>query len=324
MAYGSLFSSGELPKINGTEICAIYGRMETAYRKDQILEDAYNQKPDYYLLVTEEKYYKDGKFLQKRNIKTRELPPEIAQFFGEQNINGEKVYVTRMYIRTSCSGNGSFIDQTLDFSGGCGATSKTICYYRLKRWDNANKLAIFKGEELGEKIEAAFAKKSYTVKTLSEDFNVEYPTIWIRNENGLNYPDVKLPSWRWLYGESPYVRNAHDPKQIRVFSESLKAHIYLEEVEPKEGDTDLIQVQFKSEYKEELMGRKGDYFCNIVRWNDSKKEAPGQIVRFKVLKENKSPQGNTVQVAAMIGEKVQFKREEWKSGFYRLVRWVNV
>ena len=176
MAYGKLLPESQFPKINGTRINAIYGKMETAHRTDSILSDAYDKKPDYYLLVTEERYYdKDGKWVDKPNLKVRELPKEIAELFGPQEINGEKIYVTRMYIRTGGSGNGSFIDQTLDFSGSCGALGKTISYYRLKRWDDAYKLAVFQGEELGNKFEAAIVGKSYKVEALPSDFDYEYP-----------------------------------------------------------------------------------------------------------------------------------------------------
>lgn len=323
MAYGSLFSDNQLPKINGTRINSIYGKMETAHRTDQILSDAYDRKPDYYLLVTDERDYKDGKWINKPNIMTRELPVEIAAFFGPQEMNGEKVYVTRMYIRTSGSGNGSFIDQTLDFSGSCGALGKTISYYRLKRWDNSYKLSIFKGEELGEKIESVFSGKSYKVEALPNDFDYEYPCSYVRAEGGLNYPDRKLTGWRRPY-EMPYIKNSHDKKHIRVFMEDLNAHVYLEEVEPNKGDTDLIKVQFSREYDSSIKGNKGDYFCNVVTWSSSKTEAPGEIIRYNILKVDKDKYGTTVKTAAMLNDKVQFKRDEWASGFYRLIKFATI
>lgn len=320
MAYGSLLSDGEIPKINGVKVKAIYGQMETAYRNDQLLSDAYNEKPDYYLIVTEDRKYKDGKYVDCKNIKTRELPPEFAQFFGPQKINGTEVYVTRMYIRNRCSGNGSFIDQTLDFSGGFGATTKTICYYRLDRWPDASKLGIFKGEPLGEKIEKTLVRKSFEVIPLPDDFDVEQPCVYIRNVGGLNYPDTKVSGWRWLYGDSPYVRNAYDPKHIRVYSEKDNAHIYLEEVEPQKGDIDLVKINFNREFCDSFMGQKGDYFCSIVRWVKDKKEAPNQIIRFNVLNVEKDQYGTFVKVAAIANDKVQFKQEMNSKGFYRILK----
>lgn len=316
MAYGKLFSASEFLKVNGVSINAIYGRMETAHRTDQILTDAYDEKPDYYLLVTEDKGYKDGKWTDKPNIKTRELPKEIAEFFGPQEINDEKVYVTRMYIRRSCSGNGSFTDQTLDFSGSCGALGRTISYYRLKRWDNAYSLSIFEGEELGKKIESVFSKKSYTVKELPNDFDYEYPCSYIRTEGGLNYPDTKLSGWRWSNG-SPYVRNEYNEKSIRVFMEELNAHVYLEAVEPQKGDTDLIMVNFSRDYT-----KHPDQFCRVVTWTQSKTEAPGQIVRYDVLSINEKEK--TIKVAAMLNDKIQYKKDMWTDGFYRLIKFDNL
>ena len=327
MAYGKLFSRDEFPKVNGVRITAIYGRMETAYSSSSLLTDAYDKKPDYYLLVTEDRDYKDGKWIDKPNIMTRELPKEIAEFFGPQDINGNKVYVTRMSIRKSCSGNGSFTDETLDFSGSCGALGKTISYYRLKRWDNAYSLSIFEAEELGKKIESVFCKKSYTVEALPSDFNYEYPCNYIRTEGGLNYPDTKCSGWRWLYG-SPYIRNQYDKKCIRVFLEDLNAHVYLEEIEPQEGDTDLIKVQFKREYDNKLLGSKGDYFCNVITWSSSKTEAPGQIVRYNVLKRTKHRKenggGESIQVAAMVGDEIQHKKDMGLDGFYRLIKFSTI
>ena len=324
MAYGSLLSDSEFLKINGSRITAIYGRMETAFRTDQLLVDAYDKKPDYYLLVTEDRDYdyKKNEWIDKPDIKTKKLPKEIAALFGPQEINGTKVYVTRMSIRKRCSGNGSFTDQTFDFGGGCGALSKTISYYRLKRWDNAYNLSVFQGEELGKKFEKAIVGKSYKVEALPDWFDIEYPCSYIRTEGGLNYPDVKLDSWRWSFGR-PYVSNDYsnnypNKKHIRVFHAEWNAHLYFEAVdEPKEGDDNLVQITFSYGYE-----KKGDQFCHIAGWNETKKEDPNGIIRWKILKVNEK-ENWPYEVAAVINDKIQFKRTACNL-YYRLVRMAKI
>lgn len=316
----ALLSNREFPRVNGTKIHAIYGRMNTAYSATSILDDAYDKKPDYYLLCTKETHYVNGSRVQKKDIKVKELPEELAQFFGPQEVNGNKVYVTRMYIRESPSNNGSFTDQTLDFAGGCGVTGRHIYYYRLPRWKDAGELSVFKGEELGERYENTFIGKSFTVDVLPDDYNKEYPCVYIRKIGNLNYPDVKVSGWRWLYG-SPYVRNESDPKSIRVFSESLNAHVFLEEVEPQKGDEDLIYIDFSRQWDDSFLGQKGDYFCHIRCYNNDNKD----IVRYNILKvEHHKQFGTSVNAVIVENGKNQHCKDMRAKGFYRLVRIQNV
>lgn len=316
----------ELPIVNGRSIHAIYGRMETAYyEKGRLLEDAYNEKPDYYLLCTEDSDYKKDKngnynFVRKSNIETRELPAELAQLFGKQKSGNYSLYVTRMWIRTSCSGNGSFTDSLCSLEGGCGAEHKSINYYREKRWkDCTNESATFIGEEYAKKIDSILGKK-FTVEELPAEFNVEFPCSYIRNVGGLNYPDTKCSGWRWSQGD-PYVSNAFDHRgnpdrtNIRVYLEKLNAHLYLEKViEVEAGDEGLIDVNFSRSYD-----KNPNQFCRVSTWSDSKKEDPNGIIRWNVLSKNKKGE---IEVGAMINDKVQFKRDG--GNFYRLNRLVFI
>lgn len=305
----------ELPVINGVRINSIYGRMETAYSTDQLLSDAYDEKPDYYLLCTDDFDYKDGRRVDKKDLKVKELPKELAALFGKQEINGGSVYVTRMTFRTSCSGNGSFTDNSISLDGGCGATSKCITYYRTKRWDKAHSGAVFIGEPLEKKILAVLGKK-FKVEALPDGFDVEFPCTYVRNEGGLNYPDLKLPSWRWLYG-SPYV-TFDNGKNIRVFFEDYNAHLYLERLDTvEEGDEDLVSITFNYGHD-----KKPDQFCNIAQWADTKKEDPKGIIRFKVLKVDEKANWS-YKVAAMVNDKEQFKRDTHNT-FYRLVSMIKI
>ncbi len=296
----------ELPEVNGTRINAIYGRMNTAYIPYAPLVDAGANKPDYYLLCTEDTYYdKDGNYRDKKNIKVKTLPKELAALFGTQKVKGKETYITRLWFRTSDSGNGSFTDQSIQLNG-----AGSITYYRTKRWAEAPKDAVFVGEPFEKKIVKVLGKK-FKATELPEGYDVEYPCTYIRNEGGLNYPDVKQDSWRWLYGH-PYISNKpNSTKNIRVYFEHLKAHLYLEAVEPKEGDENLIQVTFPSG-----RDKHPEQFCHLGEWAESKKEAPKELIRFKILKVDKKNNWSYT-VGAMIGDKIQWKRQTHNL-FYRL------
>lgn len=286
-----LIKDSELPVVNGRRIKSIYACMETAYRTDQILHDCYTDKPDYYHLVTDDRDYKNGKWIKVPDLYVKTLPPALAALFGKVEIRkGVTKLVTNLWFRTSCSGNGSFIDQSISFS--------SFSYYRLKRgtWGEDS---VFIGDPFEKKINAVLGKK-FKVEKLPEWYDVEYLHTPLRNEGGLLYPDYKLSGWRRSY-KMPYVSNDY-PKQdhIRVFYEPYNAHVYLSRVkEVNEGDENLVAVSFSNDSDE--WGK----FCCISTWAESKKEDPHGIIRFKALKFKKEWGW---EFAAMINDKVQFKR----------------
>lgn len=285
-----LIKDNELPIVNGRRINAIYACMETAYRTDQILHDCYTDKPDYYHLVTDDRNYKNGKWIDVPDLYVKKLPAELAALFGKVEVNGKTKLVTNLWFRTRDSSNGSFIDQSISFS--------SFCYYRLKRgtWGEDS---VFQGEPFEEKIKAVLGKK-FTVEVLPKWYNVEYPHTPLRREGGLLYPDYKLSGWRRPY-KMPFVSNNY-PKQdhIRVFYEDYNAHIFLSRVnEINEGDENLIAVSFSNDRDE------WDKFCCISTWAETKKEDPNGIIRFKALKFKKEWGW---EFAAMLNDKIQFKR----------------
>jgi hypothetical protein len=297
-----------MPIVNGSRIHAIYGRMETAFRTDQILEDAYNQKPDYYVLCTEDTQYINNKTVKKTNIKTKVLPKEIAVFFGIQELNGNKLYVTRMYFDNERS------EKVVELSGGCGAQHKSIRYFRSKRNGQDYPMVIFEGDELSNQLDNILGKK-FEVEVCPEEYDIEYQCSYIRKEGGLNYPDLKLFSWRWLYGH-PYVSNKYnengqpDLNNIRVFFEPMMAHLYLTKVtELIDGDENLIQLNFKHSHD-----KKPDQFCTIHQWSHTKEQDPNGIIRYKIL--NKTEFG--LSIAAMINDIVQFKQDVRWGYFYKI------
>jgi len=310
-----IISKDELPIVNGCRINSIYGKMETAYEK-KVMEDSYSNKPDYYLLCTDDVvgHGVEGKHWneKKPNIKVRKLPKEIAALFGKQSINGKKTFVSRMWIRTSDSYNGSFIDSSMSLNGG--SSNNSITYYRTEKKDWGGDFTIFKGSRFEKKI-LKVLNKEFTVEALPFWFDVEYPFSTIRTEGGLNYPDVKLETWRWLYG-MPYVgqKGYGDRENIRVFNEKLNAHVYLEAIpseELKEGMDDLIAVQFSYEHK-----KKSENFCHIIQWVDSKEGVKGQeMIRFKILKNTKTK----FQCASMLNGEIQYRSDRGHK-FYKLIR----
>ena len=305
-----LITDEELPRVNGVSINAIYAQMETAYRTDQIMRDA-NEKqvPDYYLLVTDDKDFKDGKWKDVPDLKVRTLPPSLANLFGKHIINGETKFVTNLWIRTRCSGNGSFIDQSISFS--------SFSYYRTKRFTNSNESNVFIGEPFEENIKAVLGKK-FKAEVMPPEFDVEFPVCYIRREGGLNYPDTKLSGWR-RYGNLPYVsNNGYNTDNIRVYYEPWNAHLFFQVVkEPEVGDEELVKIHFPR-----LQSESPDQFCHIARWNDTKKEDPDGIIRWTINKVDKKDNWS-YHVTSVLNGRVQFK-QQCHNDFYRLVSIVKI
>lgn len=285
-----IIKNNELPIVNGRRIKSIYACMETAYRTDQILHDCYTDKPDFYHLVTEDRDYINGKWFDVPNLKVKTLPSAIAALFGKVEVNGKQKLVRYINFRTSDSGSGAFIDDSVYFS--------SFSYYRMKRgtWGENS---VFKGEPFEEKINAVLGKK-FQVEVLPEWYDKEYPHSPLRREGNLWYPDFKLTGWRRSY-KMPFVSNNY-PNQdhIRVFYEPYNAHIFLSRVkEINTGDENLVAVSFSRDNEE------WDKFCCISTWADTKKEDPNGIIRFKALNHNKDWGW---EFAAMLNDKIQFKR----------------
>lgn len=299
-----ILDSGELPKINGESVTAIYGTMETAYNENAALADAYSNTPDYYTVVCH-------LYSTKKVLKIKTLPKELADLFGWQDIQGVQHYVSQLSFRTSDSCNGSFTDDTMSFSGGYG---KIFYYYRTNRWPNT-KGNVFVGEPFEEKIKAVLGKHFKDVEVLPEWFDREYPSCYVRKEGGLNYPDTKLPTWRkgMPYVSNDYSSGSPNSENIRVFVESMNAHVYLQRVSKLQvGDEGLIEV--------DLWNRnlKHEEFCQIAQWSESKTEDPCGLIRWKV-KNIKKGEGWPFEMAAMIGDKEQFTR--WtQCTYYRIIR----
>ncbi len=188
--------------------------------------------------------------------------------FGEQTYNGKTQYVTNLSYRVSGSGNGSFIDDSISLNN--------FSFYR----GLDDKYGVSGNSEFGKNILATLNIK-IDIPICSEWEYMFYPCSFVRREGCLNYPDVALESWRWLYGKNPYISNEFGKRDnIRVWDDDMKAHLYLQRVESVvENDENLIIVDF-SRYND----KKPNQFCTIKKWAKTKVGAENEIIRFKVKK----------------------------------------
>jgi len=247
----------ELPIFNGIRIKSIYAkkRDERYYETRDLYGD---ETPDFYLLVP---YFSSQK---DQYVKT--LPDSLLNVFGNKTDKGKKGFVKSITYRTSGSGNGSFVDDSISLGG--------FSFYR----GLDKKYGVDGNSEFGKNILATLNTK-IDVPHCKEWEYCFYPCSFVRKEGGLNYPDVALDSWRWLYGKNPYISNEFGKRDnIRAWDEDMKAHLYLQRVDSvNDGDENLIIVRFSSHYD-----KKPDQFCTIQRWSDTKVNAKNEIMRFNV------------------------------------------
>lgn len=152
--------------------------------------------------------------------------------------------------------------------------------------------------------------------TLEEAYWLEGKGEGVRFEGGLAYPDALLKSWRWLYG-SPYVsmpNQTDNNKFIRVYYEPYHAHLYLRRVTPEIGMENLVSINFP--YQRD---KRGDLYCHVSQWAESKKGHGGEIIRYKII--GKNDWG--LKVAAMLYEEKQFERNAG-GYFYELTHIMSI
>ena len=294
----------ELPVINGVCIKAIYAyqRNENYYR----CTDAPSiEKTDYYHCVPY--FSKDNSI----NIKT--LPKELADIFGNQVYGEDKIHVTHMSYRTSCSGNGSFTDDTMDICGSrINGTRSSFSIYRGVKYD----IGVPLDSELGKKMLNTLRKK-YTVEECKIWEYTFDPCTHLRNEGGLNYPDYACQGWRRPH-KMPYV--TYDKcKTFRVYFEPMNMHVYLERIdEPLEKGDVFVMVDFSRERDE------WDKFCFINHWADTKQGCANEIIRYKVDSVSRDKKRLTVY-ATDNADKTFFKKDIYRdSYYYRIVNMKSI
>jgi hypothetical protein len=271
-----LIKYDELPEINGEKIKHIYmQQFDTRGIKD------YTVRPEhasvYYHCVP---YFNLSDRHEVQRV--RKLPKEIQDIFDNLQVaeyknheTGEvwtkKINVSSISFRTDCSGNGSFIDSSIDLSGGYGNNSAHLSVTRNDKYKT-----VTEQTGLYDRIIKMLNVKA-TIPVLSEEEYTYYPSTTLRKVDGLNYPDPVCNGWRWLHG-MPYVpNNPFNRNSIRVFDEELKCHLYLNKVQKDEIEVgaEYIKVHFSYE-------RDKTMYCNISKWADSKKDLAGQYIRYRI------------------------------------------
>jgi len=257
----TLITISELPTFEGIAIKAIY-----AQKRDDIFyrtRDLYTgETADFYELVP---YFICLKGYKNMFVKT--LPESLLKVFGKQEYNGKTGFVKSITYRTSGSGNGSFVDDSISLGG--------FSFYR----GLDKQYSVDGNSEFGKNILATLNTKIDVPHCKEWEYRF-YPCSFVRKEGGLNYPDVALDSWRWCYG-SPYVSNEVGKKNnIRVWDDTMKAHLYLQLIDTVEdGEENLVCVRFSYHWD-----KKPDQFCNIQKWNNTKVGAENEIIKYKAHK----------------------------------------
>jgi len=295
----TLITISELPRFEGIKINAIYAKK----RDDRYHEtrDLYGgETADFYLLVPE--------FSSDKCFYVKTLPENLLKVFGLQTYNGKTMDVHSISYRTSGSGNGSFVDESISLDGLSMVQQTSYCFSLFR---GVNKYGVNPTSELGKNMLATL-KTDINIPHCHETEYCYYPCSFIRKEGGLNYPDVALDSWRWLYG-SPYVSNEVGKKNnIRVWDDDMKAHLYLQLVgDVEDGEENLILVNFSYDWD-----KKPDQFCKIGKWNDSKKGAENEIIRFKA---NKVKDGFDL-IPIVNGEEQNFKETLYFDSTYSIMK----
>lgn len=303
-----LININELPQINGVKIKSIY---KTKYDKrgikDYIVRD--NDASIYYHCIA---YFNSDK---DQNV--RILPNEIQKIFDNPQkafyLNHEKnetttiiVHVSSLWFRTSCSGNGSFIDSSIYLTGSNGSQSSSISVTRNDKY----KLVTEQSGIYDKLIKMLNIKAKIPV--LREDEYTYYPSITLRNVDGLFYPTPVCSGWR-RHHEMPFT-TIDNKKSIRVLNELLQCHVYFLKVEADE----LVEGD---EYHIVNFNHQAPNYCFIRSWNNSKENDKNGMIRHRIDKINTKHIHCTV-----IGQNIKrFQKEKYEyNPFYKIVRINNV
>ena len=276
----TLIKIDELPKINGECIDAIYP-MKYYEEYNEVKSCYKGDTPDYYYCTS---YFR---LFSGRNLRIKELPKEF------KNLIGNDRYIS---YRVKGSGNGSFVDDSIRIHV---IDSPSIF---VTRGDNKTEFSDIGIEMLNT------LNKEYTCEEVGEYEFIKTDSIPFRIEGGLSYPDKSCIGWRGI--TSPYVSNEIDSKDnIRVYDVKLNAHIYLQRVQPKKGDTDLVRVQFPRD--------EGGLFCLINKWSFGENE----FIRYTIDVMHKD---GMVSVIGMFNEEKRHKCRCYSNDFYKIINIIKI
>ena len=343
----ALIKYEELPRFNGLHIESIYAEYENSHYGRDEERDFYVADILYYKCYVHHCDCNEYTKNKKRFIVVKDLPKEFDCLFGKVENKGIKTFITNMWFRDSCSGNGSFDDESIHLGGwASNSTTGTLSLYRGTNYYNKPEYAhsISTDGGLGRAL-LNILNKSFKVKEVefwecgakmeegSLDFACKYPYKHtpIRIIDKLVYPSEKLSSWR-KYGYMPYrvpteaflnqdFFGVPDLKHLRVWDEDLKVHLYLERADDLAvGDENLIRLRL-AEGQSDVYGNNRLAYCIIDRYNES---CGYCYARLTITKKNKD--GSFDYETYRNGEKMSPRHGNGttRSGYlYRLNKIVN-
>ena len=332
----TLIKRDELPKFNGKPISSIYAKYTKSRYFSKEEGGGYGADIMYYDCHVEN-------FGDTEIIRIKELPKEFKDFFGIVENKGQQIFVTNIWIRMSCSGNGSFTDGSVDLDGWhCNATSGSFTLYRDVPYFNGaeakdNTHVIDENGELGKKFLSVLGK-NFKVKEITMgdvdwsglkegtlDFATKYPFKHtpIKIIDGMVYRTEKLASWEWLHGMPYRVLDTNldergtpnDRSSIRVWDDLKKQHVYLQQVEEVEaGDENLVIVSFDHK-QNDVHGNDVYVYCRIRKLRD---DLGGDYCRYTIDKVDNDHW--PIQFHSEVNGVKSKKQRTFKGMFYRIIR----
>ena len=320
-----LIKIDELPKVNGMNIESIYQE----YFDNRGVKD-YRVHPKH-----AEKYYSLRPYFHGVNSKkypilhTRTLPPQLQAIFDEPQeakyqdtktgeIYHKKIMVSSIWYRTSDSGHGGFIDDSITLNGA-GLIRQSDSDISITRNDKNTTRKELTG--ITEKLLGSIINISGTVELLKEYEYRYYECTTLRRVDNWWYPSPVCSGWRRSH-KMPYV-TLDNKKSLRVLNDDLKCHVFFLKVEPDEvqiGEEYCI-IDFSYGYDEEP-----DKYCSIRRWAHFKQSDPNGMIHFRIDKLcfDKSHNEKYAE-CTVVGQEIKksSKKEYSLDSFYRIVRIVN-
>jgi len=314
-----LIKIDELPEINGMAIKSIYlTSYDSRGIKDYIVSkdhaEPYYECIPYFNTVDRTKY---------PIIRTRKLPKELQEVFDtpqsikyQDTKTGEitresTINVTSMSFRTSSSGNGSFIDDSISLRGGIkyGRTDYISVTRNNKNTTHKELTGAY------DRIIKVINTKG-TVEVLKEHEYCYYPSTALRRVDNWNYPTPVCSGWR-SGTKMPYV-TLDNRKSLRVLNVELDCHVFLIKVTEEDieigGEYKFVQFNYRHDEEPEK-------YCFIKSWNSSKEGDPNGMLSYRVDKVKKSEYSEPIAECTIMGQQKRYANETVSiESLYRVVR----
>lgn len=296
-----LIKLDELPEINGESIEYIY-RVAFDTSGVERVSPPKDEREYYYECVP---YFR----LQGHpTIRTRKLPEKLQKIFDEpqyakyQNTETGKirevgVKVTSISYRTRCSGNGSFIDESITLRGASMTRSNQSDWILIRRNDKDITSKELTG--ITEKILAETINIKAKVKELEEHEWKYYDCTTLRRVDNWWYPSPVCSGWRRSH-KMPYV-TLDNRKSLRVLNEELRCHVFLIKPDEYEEGREYKCVDFHWNHREEP-----EKYCFIKSWAHFKEDNPNGMISYRIDKIRKSDEySGMVAECTVIGQEIK-------------------